>query len=125
MGRIRHKRTHHARRDISRGARTRARKLDQDQVHTNLTTDSLRDSLEAPTTLDPTKAGLGQFYCIACDRHMPSQSHLETHQRSKLHKRIYKKVTEEVPFTKEEADRAAGLGVDNRQRNTDAAAMAT
>ncbi|KAK0554346.1 hypothetical protein OC846_000660 [Tilletia horrida] len=120
MGRVRHKRTHHARRDVSRGARTRARTLDQDQIHANLSDPLKRAELENPSELDPTKAGLGQFYCIPCDRHMPSAAHLDTHQRSKLHKRKLKKVTEEVPFTPEEAERAAGIGVDNRQRNSSA-----
>ncbi|CAD6926397.1 unnamed protein product, partial [Tilletia controversa] len=37
-----------------------------------------------------------------------------------------KKVTEEAPFTPAEADRAAGLGVDNRQGNADSTtAMST
>ncbi|KAK0517899.1 hypothetical protein OC834_007937 [Tilletia horrida] len=121
MGRVRHKRTHHARRDVSRDARTRARKLDQDQVHANLTDPSKSLALTHPSTLDPSKAGLGQFYCIACDRHMPSAQHLEAHQKSKAHKRRLKRVLEEEPFTPEEAERAAGIGVDNRQRN--AAAM--
>ncbi|KAL9938133.1 hypothetical protein V8E36_002756 [Tilletia maclaganii] len=125
MGRVRHKRTHHARRDVSRGARTRARKLDADQIHANLSDPSKRLALEHPSEIDETKAGLGQFYCVSCDRHMPSQAHLDTHRRSKLHKRKLKKLEEEEPFTPEEAQRAAGIGVDNRQRNVGGGSVAT
>lgn len=60
MGRIRHKRTHHARRDVSRAARTRARHLDHDQVHANLHDPAKRADLENPTELDADKAGLGE-----------------------------------------------------------------
>lgn len=118
MGRIRHKRTHHARRDISRAARTRARKLDQDQVHSNLFDESKRSALENPSDLDVDKAGLGAYYCIPCDRHFPSEEAREVHRKSKLHKRIEKKVREEEPYTQEEALRGAGVGIDNRQRGT-------
>ncbi|PWN30656.1 hypothetical protein BDZ90DRAFT_229668, partial [Jaminaea rosea] len=116
MGRIRHKRTHHARRDVSRAARTRARKLDQDQVHSNLSDPTKRSALENPQDLDMEVAGLGAYYCIPCDRHFPSDEAREVHRRSKLHKRVEKKVKEEEPYTGAEAYRAAGIGIDNRQR---------
>ncbi|CAO1614137.1 unnamed protein product [Jaminaea pallidilutea] len=118
MGRIRHKRTHHARRDVSRAARTRARGLDFDQVHANLHSPSKKALLENPQELDVDKAGLGAYYCIPCDRHFPSEKDREVHQKSKLHKRKEKKVKEQEPYTNEEAYRAAGIGVDNRQRTT-------
>ncbi|CAO1619078.1 unnamed protein product [Parajaminaea phylloscopi] len=117
MGRIRHKRTHHARRDVSRAARTRARKLDADQIHANYSDETKRSELENPTELDPDKAGLGAYYCIPCDRHFPSETDRDVHQRSKLHKRRVKKVAEEEPYTNDEAYRAAGIGVDNKQRD--------
>ncbi|PWN97523.1 hypothetical protein FA09DRAFT_286466, partial [Tilletiopsis washingtonensis] len=115
MGRIRHKRTHHARRDVSRGARTRARHLDADQVHANLSNPAKSDALLAPAALDIDAPGLGLFYCIPCDRHFPSEKDRATHQASKLHKRAAKRALEE-PHTVEAAERAAGVGVDNRQR---------
>lgn len=115
MGRIRHKRTHHARRDVSRAARTRARKLDQDQVHLNLVDSKRRSELENPAELDEDKAGLGAYYCIECDRHFPSEGDREVHRRSKLHKRTAKRAREQ-PYSQEEADRGAGVGVDKGQR---------
>ncbi|PWN21459.1 hypothetical protein BCV69DRAFT_232986, partial [Microstroma glucosiphilum] len=116
MGRIRHKRTHHARRDVSRAARTRARNLDFDQVHANLHDASKRSELENPTELDVDKPGLGVYYCIECDRHFPRAEDREVHWKSKLHKRKAKKVREELPYTQEEADRGAGVGVDRGER---------
>ncbi len=65
------------------------------------------------------KAGLGLFYCIHCDRHFPSQKDREVHYRSKIHKRKAKKLEEEEAYTQAEADRGAGIGVDNKQRNKD------
>lgn len=115
MGRICHKRNHHARRDVSRAARTRARKLDADQIHANYSDPAKRSELENPSKLDPEKAGLGAYYCIPCDRHFPSESDRNVHQCSKLHKRRVKKVAEEEPYTNDEAYRAVGIGVDNRQ----------
>ena len=117
-GGYRKKRNHHARREVSRGMRTRARTLDHDQRHENVKNAAKRRSLEAPTTIDPDKAGLGMFYCIECDRHFPSGNDRDAHFASKQHKRIAKRVHNEEPYTQAEADRAAGIGVDNRQRNS-------
>ncbi|PWN36013.1 uncharacterized protein FA14DRAFT_172600 [Meira miltonrushii] len=116
MGRIRHKRNHHARRDISRAARTRARKLDADQVEQNLKDAKKNNELLNPDHLDIEKPGLGLFYCVECDRHFPSHGDREVHQKSKLHKRIAKKMHEEKAYTIEESMRAAGIGIDNTQR---------
>lgn len=77
-----------------------------------------RKSLEAPTSIDPDKPGLGMFYCVECDRHFPSGNDRDAHMASKLHKRIAKRVHNEMPYTVEEANRAAGIGVDNKQRDS-------
>lgn len=104
--------------DVSRAARTRARHLDYDQRHENATIASRRQKLEAPTELDPDKAGLGMFYCVECDRHFPNNNDREAHLASKQHKRIAKKVLTEEPYTHEEALRGAGIGVENRRRDS-------
>lgn len=104
--------------DVSRAARTRARKLDYDQRHDNAHDLNKRQQLEAPTELDPDKAGLGMFYCIECDRHFPNENDRSAHLASKLHKRMAKRVLTEKPYTHEEAMLGAGIGVDNRQRNS-------
>lgn len=104
--------------DVSRAARTRARKLDYDQRHANATDPAKRQQLEAPTELDPDKAGLGMFYCVECDRHFPNSNDRTAHLASKQHKRIAKKLLTEKPYTHEEALLAAGIGIDNRQRHS-------
>lgn len=102
--------------DVSRAARTRARKLDADQVQANLRDPKRHDELLNPDHLDIEKPGLGLFYCLECDRHFPSQADREVHQRSKLHKRIAKRMQDEKAYTVEESLWAAGIGVDNKQR---------
>lgn len=104
--------------DVSRAARTRARKLDADQIHENMTDGKKLAALTQPDHLDVDKPGLGLFYCIECDRHFPSEVDRSVHQKSKLHKRQAKRMREEKPYTVEEANWAAGVGVDNRQRDT-------
>ncbi|PWN50724.1 hypothetical protein IE53DRAFT_81109 [Violaceomyces palustris] len=126
MGRVvRRKRTHHARRDISRAARTRARKLDADQIQDNMNDPEKLRELQNPTELDVDKAGLGLFYCVECDRHFPGQKDQLAHLASKLHKRVAKKMREEKAYTQAEANAAAGLGVDNRQRGRKEEAVAS
>lgn len=73
-------------------------------------------ALIQPDHLDVDKPGLGLFYCVECDRHFPSEIDRTVHQKSKLHKRQAKKMREEKPYNVEEANWAAGVGVDNRQR---------
>jgi bud site selection protein 20 len=89
-------------------------------VHANLSNPAKSDALLAPAALDIDAPGLGLFYCIPCDRHFPSEKDRATHQASKLHKRAAKRALEE-PHTVEAAERAAGVGVDNRQRGPGAA----
>lgn len=57
MGRLRHKRTHHARRDVQRGARTRARTKDLDQIQHDI--EHSRKKMEKQP-IDEDKPGLGQ-----------------------------------------------------------------
>lgn len=57
MGRLRRSRTHHARRDVSRAARTRVRTKDLDQIQHDL--DHSRKKLEKQP-IDEDKPGLGQ-----------------------------------------------------------------
>ncbi|KAJ1017823.1 hypothetical protein NDA16_005139 [Ustilago loliicola] len=117
MTRTRHgKKTHHARRDVKRGMRTRAMKLHPDQIQANLNDPKKLEALQNPKELDVDKAGLGLFYCVECDRHFPSQKDQLSHIASKLHKRRAKKITEEPAYTIEESLRAVGIGIDNKQR---------
>ncbi|CAD6588107.1 MAG: Bud site selection protein 20 [Tremellales sp. Tagirdzhanova-0007] len=98
MGRVRRSRTHNARRDVHRAARTRARVKDLDQIQTDLRPEN-KGKLELQP-IDEDKPGLGQHYCVECAR-----------------RRL--KELREPAYTVGEAERAAGLGTDNRQRGVE------
>ena len=61
--------------------------------------------------VDEDKPGLGQHYCIPCARYFVSYYVMKTHLKSKEHKKRFKIVTTEVPYTHEESLRAAGMSV--------------
>lgn len=61
MGRLRRSRTHHARRDVQRGARTRARTKDLDQIERDLE-HNLKKLKHQP--IDEDKPGLGQHVSL-------------------------------------------------------------
>ena len=52
--------------------------------------------------------GLGQNYCVVCARHFISEHSAKVHYKTKEHKKRTK-ITKEVPYSHEEAERAAGL----------------
>ena len=53
--------------------------------------------------------GLGQHYCIACARYFITEAAIKEHHKTKEHKKRFKIITTEKPYTAEEAERAAGL----------------
>ncbi|BEJ14426.1 hypothetical protein CspHIS471_0401930 [Cutaneotrichosporon sp. HIS471] len=116
MGRLRHSRTHHARRDVSRAARTRVRTKDLDQIQHDI--DHSRKKLEKQP-IDEDKPGLGQHYCVECGKYYESDAALRTHTKSKVHKRRLKDLKEGA-YTVEESQRSAGISApDNRQRGVE------
>jgi hypothetical protein len=58
--------------------------------------------------------GLGQHYCVECAKHFESDEALKSHWKSKVHKRRCRALREPA-YTQEEADRAAGLGREEKQ----------
>jgi len=62
---------------------------------------------EQPIDLD--KPGLGQYYCLECDRYFVSLDTLNTHNGTKKHKRRVKEL-EDKPYSTREAEAAAGMG---------------
>ncbi|KAF8731442.1 hypothetical protein AX14_004882 [Amanita brunnescens Koide BX004] len=114
MGRLRRSRTHHARRDVQRGARTRARTRDLDQIQLVDLDPKNRAMLEAQP-LDFDKPGLAQHYCVECARYFETDFALKTHWRSKVHKRRCKQLKEPA-YTIEESERAAGLGREGKRQ---------
>ncbi|KAI0272376.1 hypothetical protein BC834DRAFT_856472 [Gloeopeniophorella convolvens] len=113
MGRLRRSRTHRAQRDVHRASRTRARGRDIDQIQLIDLDPKTRAKLEAQA-LDYEKPGLAQHYCVECAKYYETDAALQSHWRSKVHKRRCKALKEPV-YTIEEAERAAGLGRDDRR----------
>jgi len=101
---------HHAQRDVHRASRTRARTRDLDQIQ--LQDFKRRQELESQP-LDYEQTGLAQHYCVECARYFETESAIETHRKTKLHKRRCKRL-EQPAYTIEEAERAGGVGKDTR-----------
>ncbi|WVQ65212.1 uncharacterized protein L199_003385 [Kwoniella botswanensis] len=116
MGRLRRSRTHHARRDVHRLARTRVRVKDLDQIEIDLRPGN-RAKLERQE-IDEDKPGLGQHYCVECAKYYETDLALRNHTKSKVHKRRLKELRDPA-YTLTEAEKAAGLGQDNRQRGVE------
>ncbi|ODO07584.1 bud site selection protein 20 [Cryptococcus wingfieldii CBS 7118] len=116
MGRLRRSRTHHARRDVHRAARTRVRTKDLDQIEMDLRPTN-RGKLEKQP-IDEDKPGLGQHYCVECAKYYESDLALKNHTKSKVHRRRLKDLKEPA-YTIGESERAAGLGSDDKQKGVD------
>ncbi|KAI0342966.1 hypothetical protein BDW22DRAFT_1300311, partial [Trametopsis cervina] len=118
MGRLRRSRTHHAVRDVHRGARTRARTRDLDQIQLIDLDPKNRAKLEAQP-LDYERPGLAQHYCVECAKYYETDSALKSHWKSKVHRRRLKELKEPA-YTIEEAEKAAGLGREGKRPTTTA-----
>eukprot|EP00438_Fugacium_kawagutii_P024759 Skav204252 [mRNA] locus=scaffold912:80551:83877:- [translate_table: standard] len=83
--------------------------------HRNKDIDQVHDDLKAPQNFQPGALprdedlpGMGQFYCIACNRFFESEEVKAKHERSKLHKRRLQKASDD-PHTQQDAEMAVGL----------------
>ncbi|KAH8738703.1 hypothetical protein FG386_000494 [Cryptosporidium ryanae] len=61
--------------------------------------------------VDPDLPGNGQFYCITCARYFINSSSLISHNRSKDHKRLLKKIKTEEAWTESHAMLAAEMTI--------------
>ena len=59
--------------------------------------------------LDEDKPGLGQHYCVPCATYYITDAALKQHVKTKTHRKRFKIVTTEEPYTIEESERVAGL----------------
>lgn len=88
---------------------------DLDQIlYDDMSSDKAIQSLEIQP-LDEYKPGLGQFYCIPCAKYFETATAKATHLRGKVHKRRVKDI-KAGPYTREEADAAAGADILKYQR---------
>ncbi|XP_058082137.1 uncharacterized protein LOC131230300 [Magnolia sinica] len=64
-----------------------------------------------PRPLDEDLPGMGQFYCLHCDRYFANVSIRDEHFRTKRHKKRLKLMEGPAPHTQLDADLAAGMGM--------------
>ena len=60
-------------------------------------------------TVDLEKPGFAQFYCLHCAKYFIDDQAMQSHFKTKVHKRRLKALEDE-PYTIEESERAGGLG---------------
>jgi len=104
-------------RGINSKKKTRRRLRDIDQVYEDLK-DGRHLELYKSTKAVEDLPGLGEHYCIECAKWFESETNLESHKKSKVHKRQVKKLKGE-PYTQKEAEAATGQALpDNGPRKT-------
>ncbi|KAK9168630.1 hypothetical protein Syun_000770 [Stephania yunnanensis] len=64
-----------------------------------------------PSAPDEDLPGMGQFYCLHCDRYFSSVSVRDDHFKTKKHKRRVKQMTGPAPHCQLDAELAAGMGM--------------
>lgn len=94
-----------ANKSFYRSCKTKNRTKDLDQIQSDLTVEKVYATRE----IDPDLPGLGQFHCFACCKYFTEQTVLDSHMKTKNHKKRVK-LLQEVPYSQEEADAAAGMG---------------
>eukprot|EP00036_Acanthoecidae_sp_10tr_P017538 CAMPEP_0206302544 /NCGR_PEP_ID=MMETSP0106_2-20121207/8777_1 /ASSEMBLY_ACC=CAM_ASM_000206 /TAXON_ID=81532 /ORGANISM="Acanthoeca-like sp., Strain 10tr" /LENGTH=184 /DNA_ID=CAMNT_0053733313 /DNA_START=1 /DNA_END=555 /DNA_ORIENTATION=- len=88
--------------------RSKRRTKDHDLIRGDMLSPEVVQKL-ADAMPDGDLPGAGQFYCVACDRHMVDKHAIAHHMRSKVHKRRIKELKDE-PYSIAEAEQAAGMG---------------
>lgn len=107
MGRLRRKRVHKNDKHLKKKYRLKRRTKDLDQIHVDMQPKNAA-KLKSQE-LDVDLPGAGQYYCIQCARYFVDDKALQDHIRSRVHRKKIK-MLKEVPYTPEEAERAAGMG---------------
>ena len=79
---------------------------DRDQIVEDLKPEKAQVLLNQPLNED--LPGLGQFYCIECDRHFITLAAINRHKTQKSHKKSVKLLKEKI-YTHEDAERFAGM----------------
>ncbi|KAK6147052.1 hypothetical protein DH2020_017964 [Rehmannia glutinosa] len=61
--------------------------------------------------VDEDLPGMGQFYCLHCDRYFASMAVRDEHFKTKRHRKRVKQMMGPAPHTQLDADLAAGMGM--------------
>ncbi|KAL8168299.1 hypothetical protein V2J09_009798 [Rumex salicifolius] len=69
------------------------------------------DEERKPLPFDDDLPGMGQHYCLHCDRYFSSVGVRDEHFKSKRHKKRMKQMNGPAPHTQIDADLAAGMGL--------------
>ena len=72
---------------------------DFDQAHSNNLPENRTRCLKRAKVLDEDKPGLGQNFCLVCDRYFVSQEVLELHEKSKPHKKASRNLKRDAVIT--------------------------
>ncbi|CAN1134773.1 Zinc finger protein 593 homolog [Linum perenne] len=68
------------------------------------------DSEKKPLPRDEDLPGMGQFYCLICDRYFANVSVRDDHYKTKRHRKRVKEL-KTAPHTQLDADLASGMGM--------------
>lgn len=89
--------------------RTKFLRKGDDAVYTELS--KVEDGGESKSLpLDEDLPGMGQFYCLHCDRYFASVAVRDEHFKTKKHKKRVKLMMGSAPHTQLDAELAAGMG---------------
>ncbi|KAH7854557.1 hypothetical protein Vadar_015282 [Vaccinium darrowii] len=69
------------------------------------------DEENKPLPLDEDLPGMGQYYCLHCDRYFASVAVRDEHFKTKRHRKRVKLMMGPAPHTQLDADLAAGMGM--------------
>ncbi|KAJ8497385.1 hypothetical protein OPV22_007937 [Ensete ventricosum] len=82
-----------------------------DEVYNEILKQAAAAAAAKPLPLDEDLPGMGQFYCLHCDRYFASEDVRDEHFRSKRHKKRMKQMSGPAPHTQLDAELAAGMGM--------------
>lgn len=85
--------------------KTKHRTKDVDEILEDLKPENLLKNENKE--IDEDLPGLGQFYCVFCSRYFTDKNTLETHFKSKEHKKRVKR-TKEEPYTIQDSRKYGG-----------------
>ncbi|XP_041026501.1 zinc finger protein 593 [Juglans microcarpa x Juglans regia] len=69
------------------------------------------DEERKPLPVDEDLPGMGQYYCIHCDRYFANVSVRDEHFKTKRHRKRVKQMMGPAPHTQLDADLASGMGM--------------